>query len=494
MKVLAVANQKGGVGKTTTAVNLGAALAGLGHRTLLVDLDPQANATLLAGVDPYAREESMYHVLVRGAPLRSVVTRSGVAGLDVAPAHIDLAGAEGELMSTTGREQVLREALEPVAGDYAFALIDCQPSLGILVVNALSAADEVVVPVEAGVFAFMGFRQLEETVRLIQRRVNRRLKVAGVLVTKFDGRTTERPGVPGAPPRRARRALPALRDPHRPDDAGQGRRESGPSRSSTATRAPRWRRSTSASRRSSSVASRRAAARTRADETWQRLVDNRPGVEDLLEGKRLPVAAIDANPQQPRKGPLEGIEELAASIREYGLLQPIVVSPRPDGRYICIAGHRRLAAYRHLAATEQDEPTRWAVIPAVERDDHSDEWLVLGLLENLSRSDLTDAEIISGLSVLHDLRGWHQGEIARRLGVQRVDHAVLPRRRRSLRQRVRADRAALGGEGARHRAGQDARRPAGGARRRAPECPAARDPAAGEGRRGPGRAGRAGAA
>ena len=190
MRVICVANQKGGVGKTTTAVNLGAALAGLGHRTLLVDLDPQANATLLAGIDPYVREESMYHVLVRGAPLRSVVTPSDVAGLDVAPAHIDLAGAEGELMSTTGREQVLREALEPVAGDYAFALIDCQPSLGILVVNALSASDEVIVPVEAGVFAFMGFRQLEETVRLIQRRVNRRLKVAGVLVTKFDGRTT----------------------------------------------------------------------------------------------------------------------------------------------------------------------------------------------------------------------------------------------------------------------------------------------------------------
>ena len=168
------------------------------------------------------------------------------------------------------------------------------------------------------------------------------------------------------------------------------------------------------------MASKRVAARTRADETWQRLVDNRPGVEDLLEGKRLPVAAIDANPQQPRKGPLEGIEELAASIREYGLLQPIVVNPRPGGRYVCIAGHRRLAAYRHLGDTEQAEPSRWATIPAVERDDHSDEWLVLGLLENLSRSDLTDAEIISGLSVLHDLRGWSQAEIARRLGVSRA--------------------------------------------------------------------------
>jgi chromosome partitioning protein len=193
-RVIAVANQKGGVGKTTTTVNLGAALAGLGHRTLLLDLDPQANATLLAGVDPYDRLETIFHVLVRGVPLQKIVVPSTVEGLDVAPSHIDLAGAEGELMSTTGREQVLREALEPVLGDYAFVLIDCQPSLGILVVNALSAAEEVVVPVEAGVFAFMGFQQLEETIRLIQRRVNRRLKIAGLLVTKMDGRTTNARG------------------------------------------------------------------------------------------------------------------------------------------------------------------------------------------------------------------------------------------------------------------------------------------------------------
>ncbi|HEX2186678.1 MAG TPA: AAA family ATPase, partial [Chloroflexota bacterium] len=105
------------------------------------------------------------------------------------PAHIDLAGAEGELMSTTGREQILREALEPLLPQYDAVLIDCQPSLGILVVNALSSADEVIVPIEAGIFAFMGFRQLEETIRLVQRRVNRRLKIAGLLVTKLDGRT-----------------------------------------------------------------------------------------------------------------------------------------------------------------------------------------------------------------------------------------------------------------------------------------------------------------
>jgi ParB/RepB/Spo0J family partition protein len=138
-------------------------------------------------------------------------------------------------------------------------------------------------------------------------------------------------------------------------------------------------------------------------------------VEDLPAAKRLPVAAVDANPDQPRKGPPPGIEALAESIREYGLLQPIVVSAQPGGRYIVIAGHRRLAAFRLLA--QDAAGTAWDTIPAIERDTDTADRLVLALLENLSREDLTDAEVIAGLSVLRDLRGWSQNEIARRLGV-----------------------------------------------------------------------------
>lgn len=160
----------------------------------------------------------------------------------------------------------------------------------------------------------------------------------------------------------------------------------------------------------------RPAARARADETWQKLVRHRPGVEDLLDGKLVPVALIDPNPDQPRRGRLEGIEELAASIAEYGLLQPIVVAPPHSGRYTCIAGHRRLAAYRRLFETHL-ELGRWAAIPAIERDTAGEDRIVLALLENLSRQDLSDADVITGLRVLHDLRGWSQREIARRLGV-----------------------------------------------------------------------------
>ncbi len=157
----------------------------------------------------------------------------------------------------------------------------------------------------------------------------------------------------------------------------------------------------------------------RADETWQLLVPNRPGVEDLLEAKRVPIAAIDANPDQPRKGALRGIAELAESIAEYGLLEPIIVTPPYSGRYVCVAGHRRLAAYRHLWETRTEDGARWATIPAIERDTPTEDRLVLALLENVSRQDLSDAEKVTSFRVLHDLRGWSQGEIARRLGVSR---------------------------------------------------------------------------
>lgn len=160
----------------------------------------------------------------------------------------------------------------------------------------------------------------------------------------------------------------------------------------------------------------RQARAARAGETWQQLVPNRPGVEDLLDAKRVPVAAVDPSPEQPRRGKLEGIEELASSIAEYGLLQPIVVTPPHSGRYTCIAGHRRLAAFQRLFETHPD-PGRWATIPAIERDTPDQDRVVLALLENLSRQDLSEADVITGLRLLHDLRGWSQREIARRLGV-----------------------------------------------------------------------------
>ena len=186
--VYAIANQKGGVGKTTTAVNLAACVAEAGYETLLIDIDPQCNATLGLGL-PKDRERTVYNVLLGEVALEEIAEPSGIEHLAVAPASPDLAGATVELPRAAGSEGRLREALEPVRGRYSFILLDCPPSLGPLTVNALVAADRVIVPVQAEYFALEGLAGLLDTLSLIQRELNPRLVVAGMLLTMHDGRT-----------------------------------------------------------------------------------------------------------------------------------------------------------------------------------------------------------------------------------------------------------------------------------------------------------------
>jgi chromosome partitioning protein len=188
-RIVAVANQKGGVGKTTTSVNLGAALAELGFRVLVVDLDPQGNATTGLGVDARNFEQSMYDVIMRDAPLEDCIEPTSTKNLFVAPATIDLAGAEIELVPAFSRELKLKRAIQTVIGDFDFVLIDCPPSLGLLTVNGLAAADEVLVPIQCEYYALEGLSQLLRNVSLVAANLNSALEVSTIVLTMYDART-----------------------------------------------------------------------------------------------------------------------------------------------------------------------------------------------------------------------------------------------------------------------------------------------------------------
>ncbi|MEI7546727.1 MAG: AAA family ATPase [Actinomycetota bacterium] len=188
-RVIAIANQKGGVGKTTTTVNLGACLAELGYRTLVVDLDPQGNASTGLGVENRGLETSMYHVLMHEAPLENCIEPTALKGLFVAPASLDLAGAEIELVSVIGREYLLRNAIHAVLDDYDYILIDCPPSLGLLTVNGLNAAAEVLVPIQCEYYALEGLGQLLRNVDLVKRKLNPTLEVSTIVCVMYDART-----------------------------------------------------------------------------------------------------------------------------------------------------------------------------------------------------------------------------------------------------------------------------------------------------------------
>ena len=188
-KIIAIANQKGGVGKTTTAVNLSACVAQAGKRVLVLDVDPQGNSTSGLGVNKDAAEHSIYDVLINGVNAEDAVEHTKIETLDLICANISLAGAEVELVSMMAREQILKRALSDIRENYDYIFIDCPPSLGLLTLNALTAADTLLVPIQCEYYALEGLSQLMNTVRLVQKHLNPELDVEGVVLTMFDART-----------------------------------------------------------------------------------------------------------------------------------------------------------------------------------------------------------------------------------------------------------------------------------------------------------------
>lgn len=188
-KVISIANQKGGVGKTTSAINLAASLAAIEHSTLIIDIDPQSNTTSGLGIEPKSVEHSIYEVMVDGEKLSGTICKTELEYLELVPSHINLVGAEIEMVDRNQRERILSKAIEEIRSKYDFIIIDCPPSLGLLTINSLTASDSVLIPVQCEYFALEGLGQLLNTIKIVRQHMNPELDIEGVLLTMYDSRT-----------------------------------------------------------------------------------------------------------------------------------------------------------------------------------------------------------------------------------------------------------------------------------------------------------------
>ena len=453
-RVIVVANQKGGVGKTTSTVNVAAALAQFGQRVLVVDLDPQGNASTALAVDHRRGTPSTYDLLVEGRPLAEVITTCpDVENLFVVPATIDLAGAEIELVSVVAREQRLHKVLhadsristEPVetAGEdrFDFVFIDCPPSLGLLTINALVAGQEMLIPIQAEYYALEGLGQLLSTVDMVRAHLNPELAISAILVTMYDARTRLAAGVaeevrdhfgdqvhqdlhPALGARLGGAVVQPDRDDLRSRLAGRdelsrrraGARGEGPTAPGRpgVVNAPRTQRRGLGRGLGSLIPTSAPAGRGAHRQRPSPAAAERGPELAPVEGAsfaELPIDAIRPNAAQPRQVfDEEAMAELVHSIREVGLLQPVVVRRTGADSYELVMGERRLRASQQAGLS---------TIPAIIRDTDDTAMLRDALLENLHRAQLNPLEEASAYQQLLEDFGCTHEELASRIGRSR---------------------------------------------------------------------------
>ena len=389
-KIIAFANQKGGVGKTTTAINLAAALSERGKRVLLCDFDPQGNATSGFGVDPRSLETSVYDLIVSEDP----DTKSGIVQtkwVDIIGANVNLAGAELDLIAMDHREARLKLVLDKVKDEYDYVFIDCPPSLGLLTLNCLCAADSFLVPLQCEYYALEGLSQLMTTVRMVKKNMNPKLSLEGVLLTMFDGRTNL-----------SIQVVEEVKK-HFPGEVFSSvvprnvRLSEAPSHGKPITEYDRMCRGAE-------------AYLSLADEI---LAKNGKGKDLKTETSadsvsKIAVSRIEPNPGQPRKVfAQEALDELAESIRLHGVITPITVrAGKKEGYYQIIAGERRWRAARQAGLDE---------IPAMVIEASESEVMELALIENLQRQDLNPIEEAEGYEQLMRDYGLTQEQVAQRV-------------------------------------------------------------------------------
>ena len=388
-KIISIANQKGGVGKTTTSVSLSAILAKKGKKILMIDMDPQGNGTSGLGIDKNVKF-SVYDVIIDDVEIENTIKKTEIENLDVCPSNINLAGAEVELVDMEEREQRLKSKLDKIKEKYDYIIIDCPPSLGLVTLNAFTASDSVLIPVQCEYYALEGLGQLINTINLVKKHLNKSLYIEGALLTMYDARTNLSNQVVKEVKRYFEDKVYKVVIPR------NVKLSEAPSYGMPITLYDKR--------------SKGAKCYEKLAKEFLKINDSEQKAKHMKEWNGRKLINIEPNRDQPRRTfDEESIGELAESIKKYGLIQPIVVTKKDD-YYQIIAGERRWRASKKAGLIE---------VPCIIREEDERKNKEIALIENIQRQDLNPIEKAKGFKQLMDDYGMTQMQLSEAIGISR---------------------------------------------------------------------------